>query len=113
MGPKTKTAVTAAVFMITGVTLLALARAEESFILGANGGYVLAFIIAFTKEGKRREAGLWTMAGITGAALFVGTIQYAVVGGDPTPVHFALGLLIGGFPGTVLGWPPPGPAESK
>ena len=110
MGPKTQTVVAAAIFMVVGVTLLALARAEESFVLGATGGYLLAFVIAFSREGQRRKEGLWALAGLPAAAHLDGTIEYAAVG-DPTPMHFALGLLIGAYLGAVIGWPPT--AENK
>lgn len=93
-------------FVVLGVIMLAAVRAEAPFILGALGGFLKAFVIVVSREGKQRELGLWTMVGITVFALAAG-FYYGVFVGNTLPIQFALGLTLGAFSGTTLGWLPP------
>ncbi|OGD74545.1 hypothetical protein A3A84_00320 [Candidatus Collierbacteria bacterium RIFCSPLOWO2_01_FULL_50_23] len=105
MGPKTTYLLTTLGFLGIGVIMLVAVKAEAPFVLGGIGGFLKAFVIISSREGKQRELGLWTMVGITVFALIAGLIYGAFLG-NPLPFHVSMGLALGVFSGTTLSWRP-------
>src|SRR3989344_4281617 len=77
MGPKTTYLLTTLGFLGIVVIMLVAVKAEAPFVLGGIGGFLKAFVIISSREGKQRELGLWTMVGITVFALIAGLIYGA------------------------------------